>query len=159
MLETGDDETVSKLMPSILRVANDNGITALRMDIPAMCEWIKSVIANNDISAVLFVWDEFTEYFEPNANAVTGFQTIVELSQAVPFYFLIVTHEVGSYFSNPATLNKLLNRFVGDKAIRIDIPENMAMRLMAKALKTTTDPVLLQQWNNYKDGCQADKQH
>lgn len=25
------------------------------------------------------------------------------------------------------------------------------MRLMAKALKTTTDPVLLQQWNNYKD--------
>ena len=150
-LETGDDETVSKLMPSILRVARDNGITALRMDIPAMCEWIKSVIANNDISAVLFVWDEFTEYFEHNANAVTGFQTIVELSQAVPFYFLIVTHEVGSYFSNPATLNKLLNRFVGDKAIRIDIPENMAMRLMAKALKTTTDPVLLQQWNNYKD--------
>ena len=69
----------------------------------------------------------------------------------MPFYFLIVTHEVGSYFSNPATLNKLLNRFVGDKAIRIDIPENMAMRLMAKALKTTTDPVLLQQWNNYKD--------
>lgn len=138
-------------MPSILRVAKDNGITALRMDINAMCEWIKSVIENNDISAVLFVWDEFTEYFEHNANAVTGFQTIVELSQAVPFYFLIVTHEVGSYFSNPATLNKLLNRFVGDKAIRIDIPENMAMRLMAKALKTTTDPVLLQQWNNYKD--------
>lgn len=150
-LETGDDEAVSKLMPSILRVAKDNGITALRMDINAMCEWIKSVIENNDISAVLFVWDEFTEYFEHNANAVTGFQTIVELSQAVPFYFLIVTHEVGSYFSNPATLNKLLNRFVGDKAIRIDIPENMAMRLMAKALKTTTDPVLLQQWNNYKD--------
>lgn len=150
-LETGDDETVSKLMPSILRVARDNGITALRMDINAMCEWIKSVIENNDISAVLFVWDEFTEYFEHNANAVTGFQTIVELSQAVPFYFLIVTHEVGSYFSNPATLNKLLNRFVGDKAIRIDIPENMAMRLMAKALKTNPDPVLLQQWNNYKD--------
>lgn len=69
----------------------------------------------------------------------------------MPFYFLIVTHEVGSYFSNPATLNKLLNRFVGDKAIRIDIPENMAMRLMAKALKTNPDPVLLQQWNNYKD--------
>ena len=151
LLENGDDETVSKLMRSILQVATDNGITALRMDIPAMCEWIKSVIAGNDISAMLFVWDEFTEYFEHNANAVTGFQTIVELSQSVPFYFLIVTHEVGSYFSNPATLHKLLNRFAGDNAIRIDIPENMAMRLMAKALKTTTDPVLLQQWNEFKD--------
>lgn len=151
LLETGDDDTVSKLMRSIIQVATDNGITALRMDIPAMCDWIRSIINSNDISAILFVWDEFTEYFEHNANAVTGFQTIVELSQSVPFYFLIVTHEVGSYFPNPATLNKLLNRFVGDNAIRIDIPENMAMRLMAKALKTTDDPVLLPQWNEYKD--------
>lgn len=151
LLETGDDDTVSKLMRSIIQVATDNGITALRMDIPAMCEWIKSIISSNDISAILFVWDEFTEYFEHNANAVTGFQTIVELSQSIPFYFLIVTHEVGSYFSNPATLHKLLNRFVGDNAIRIDIPENMAMRLMAKALKTTTDAILLPQWNEYKD--------
>ncbi|MGN1341445.1 MAG: hypothetical protein ACI4WS_14220, partial [Oscillospiraceae bacterium] len=150
-LETADDDTVSKLMRSIIQVAKDNGITALRMDIAAMCEWIKSIVSSNDISAVLFVWDEFTEYFEHNANAVTGFQTIVELSQSVPFYFLIVTHEVGSYFTNPATLNKLLNRFVGDNAIRIDIPENMAMRLMAKAMKTTTDPVLLPEWERYKE--------
>lgn len=150
-LETADDDAVSKLMRSIIKVATDNGITALRMDIPAMCEWIKSIISSNDISAVLFVWDEFTEYFEHNANAVTGFQTIVELSQSIPFYFLIVTHEVGSYFSNPATLNKLLNRFVGDNAIRIDIPENMAMRLMAKAMKTTTDDVLKPQWEEYRD--------
>ena len=45
---------------------------------------------------------------------------------------------------------KILNRFVGDVTVRIEMPENMAFRLMAQAMKVTDDPVLLPEWQDYK---------
>lgn len=145
-----DEDAVSKLMRNILKVAEDNGITALRLDVPAMCEWIKSILDANDISAILFVWDEFTEYFVNNPNSLTGFQTLTEISESHPFYFLIVTHESGSLIQDKDMRRKILNRFVGDVTVRIEMPENMAFRLMAQAMKTTDDPVLLPEWEEYK---------
>ena len=151
VLKEADDETaVSKMMRNILRVAEDNGITALRMDIPAMCRWIKSILDNNDISAILFVWDEFTEFFVNNPNSLTGFQTLAEISESHPFYFLIVTHESSSLIQDKDTRKKILDRFVGAGTVRIEMPENMAFRLMAKAMKNTDDPVLRPEWEAYK---------
>lgn len=147
---TDDDDAVSKMMRNILKVAEDNGITALRLDIPAMCKWIKSIIGENDISAILFVWDEFTEYFVNNSNSLTGFQTLAEISESHPFYFLIVTHESSSLIQDKDMRRKILNRFVGDVTVRIEMPENMAFRLMAQAMKTTDDPVLRPEWEDYK---------
>lgn len=151
VLKNAEDETVvSKMMRNILKVAEDNGLIPLRMDIPAMCDWIKSIIDENDISAILFVWDEFTEFFQNNQNALTGFQTLAEISESHPFYFLIVTHESSSLIQDKDMRKKILNRFVGDVTVRIEMPENMAFRLMAQAMKTTDDPVLLPEWNEYK---------
>ena len=147
---TEDEKAVSTMMRSILRVAEDNGITALRMDIPSMCNWIKSILDQNDISAILFVWDEFTEYFRNNQNALTGFQTLVEISESHPFYFLIVTHESAAIIQDKDMRKKILNRFVGDVTVRIEMPENMAFRLMAQAMKVNDDPVLLPEWQQYK---------
>ncbi len=153
---TEDEDAVSKMMRNILKVAEDNGITALRLDIPAMCDWIKSIIDENDISAILFVWDEFTEYFQNNQNALTGFQTLAEVSGSHPFYFLIVTHESSSLIQDKDMRKKILNRFVGDVTVRIEMPENMAFRLMAQAMKPTDDPVLLPEWIEYKGDLNAE---
>lgn len=150
ILKNADGDSVSKMMRRIMTVAEDNGITALRMDISAMCNWIKSIIEENDISAILFVWDEFTEYFINNANSLTGFQTLAEISESHPFYFLIVTHESSSLIHDKDMRKKILNRFVGDVTVRIEMPENMAFRLMAKAMKKTDDPVLFPEWEEYK---------
>ena len=153
-----DENILSKMMRNIMTVAEDNGITALRMDIPAMCEWIKSILDNNDISAILFVWDEFTEYFQNNSNTLTGFQTLTEISQSHPFYFLIVTHRSQALFEyvKRDEIKKILNRFVGDTTIELSMPDNMAFRLMAQAMKETKDPVLLPQWHEYKDTLNED---
>lgn len=61
-LQNGSSDEVAKLMRSIITVAEDNGITALRLDILGMANWIKSIIEENQLSAILFIWDEFTEY-------------------------------------------------------------------------------------------------
>src|SRR5699024_1557540 len=95
-------------------------------------------------------WDEFTEYFQNNQNALTGFQTLAEISESHPFYFLIVTHESSSLIQDKDMRKKILNRYVGDVTVRIEMPENMAFRLMAQAMKTTDDPVLLPEGIEYK---------
>src|SRR5699024_10485796 len=95
-------------------------------------------------------WDEFTEYFQNNQNALTGFQTLAEISESHPFYFLIVTHESAAIIQDKDMRKKILNRFVGDVTVRIEMPENMAFRLMAQAMKVNDDPVLLPEWQQYK---------
>ena len=153
-LKNGTSEQVTKLMRDIISVAEDNGITALRLDIQGMSSWIKSVIEENKLQAILFVWDEFTEFFQNNPNSLTGFQTLAEISLSHPFYFMIVSHESRSLFLNAETAKKILDRFV--PPIKIELPENMAFRLMAQAMKTTSDVVLKKEWEDYKEELNED---
>lgn len=142
-----DNNEVQKTMCNIFKVAEDNGITALRLDVQGMANWIKDIIAKNNISAILFVWDEFTEFFQNNPNSLTGFQTLAEISLSHPFYFMIVSHESRSLFVNADTAKKILDRFV--PPVKIELPENMAFRLMAQAMKKTSDSVLANEWSEY----------
>ena len=147
-LQNGTPVQIAKTMRDIITVAEDNGITALRLDIQGMAEWIKNIISENQIKAILFVWDEFTEFFQNNPNSLTGFQTLAEISLSHPFYFMIVSHESRSLFLNAETAKKILDRFV--PPVKIELPENMAFRLMAQAMKTTHDPMLKEEWDEYK---------
>lgn len=147
-LQNGTPAQVAKTMRNIIAVAEDNGITALRLDIQGMADWIKNIISENQIKAILFVWDEFTEFFQNNPNSLTGFQTLTEISLSHPFYFMIVSHESRSLFLNAETAKKILDRFV--PTVKIELPENMAFRLMAQAMKTTQDAVLKGEWEEYR---------
>ncbi len=147
-LKNGSPAQVAKTMRDIITVAEDNGITALRLDIQGMADWIKNIISENQIKAMLFVWDEFTEFFQNNPNSLTGFQTLAEISLSHPFYFMIVSHESRSLFLNAETAKKILDRFV--PPVKIELPENMAFRLMAQAMKTTQDTMLKSEWEEYK---------
>jgi len=147
-LQNGTSAQIAKTMRDIITVAEDNGITALRLDIQGMADWIKNIISENQIKAILFVWDEFTEFFQNNPNSLTGFQTLAEISLSHPFYFMIVSHESRSLFLNAETAKKILDRFV--PPVKIELPENMAFRLMAQAMKTTQDAMLKGEWEEYK---------
>lgn len=147
-LKNGTSMQIAKTMRDIITVAEDNGITALRLDIQGMADWIKSIISENQIKAMLFVWDEFTEFFQNNPNSLTGFQTLAEISLSKPFYFMIVSHESRSLFLNAETAKKILDRFV--PPIKIELPENMAFRLMAQAMKTNQDAMMKAEWEEYK---------
>lgn len=46
---------------------------------------------------------------------------------------------------------KILDRFVSSGTVRIEMPENIAFKLMAQAMKTTDDPVLQPEWNKYRN--------
>lgn len=147
-LTTGSDEIVESTMRNVMTVLKDAGQYGLFSDVNDMAGWIKSVIEENELSAILFVWDEFSEYFMSHPVSLTGFQTLAEISASHPFYFMLVTHKSRDLFVDSGTAKKTLNRFVGDSTVQIDLPENIAFDLMHKAMKTTSDPVLAAQWQS-----------
>lgn len=148
-LHNGDETQVASLMRHLITVAEDNGIMALRMDAQKLASWIKNLILLNNLNAIVFVWDEFTEFFTNNPNSLTGFQTLVEVSESNPFYFVIVSHQSRDLFADATTAKKILDRFVTPIAIKL--PENMAFQLMAQAMKLTSDSVSAKEWlDEYK---------
>jgi len=97
-LNTYEGDALQELMSKIMKVADENQFKALTLDVDSLVEWIKAVIKENNLKAIVFIWDEFTEYFRNNMRALTGFQKIAELSGSDPFYLIVVTHNVTHIF-------------------------------------------------------------
>lgn len=150
-LENSSETSVISLMNKVFHVADEEGISALKLDITGLIEWIRSIIKENNLKAIAFIWDEFTEYFMHNRNALTGFQALAELSATDPFYLTIVTHKSAALFDDTdADKKKILNRFV-EPTCKIELPENMAFQLIGAAMEKTKDPVLFDEWEFAED--------
>ena len=148
-LSTYHDDALQELMAKISRVANEKQIKAFILDGEGIKAWIREIIHTNNLGAIVFIWDEFTEYFNNNMHQLTGFQdSIIEISETEPFCFIAVTHKSeGLFAETDSRKNKILGRFVRPTC-EIKLPDNMAFQLMGKALDKKKDPVLLDEWNN-----------
>lgn len=147
-LQTYSDDALRTLINKIFKVQVVKGTFALNTG--ELCEWIREVIEKNGLKEIVFIWDEFSEYFENNMHHLTGFQQIAELSATSPFCLMIVTHKAEAYFSDgDPDKRKILDRFVSP--IHISLPENIAFELMHQALKVTDDIDLAAKWEKNKN--------
>lgn len=141
------DQALQALMSKIFRVANEKQIKAFTLDDKTLSNWLKEVIEKNNLSALIFIWDEFTEYFKNNVHRLTGFQTILELSATAPFCFIAVTHQSeGLFADSDEDKNKILDRFIRPTCT-IELPDNMAFQLMGKAMNKKKDDTILKEWS------------
>lgn len=123
---------VKKLVDHIFRLADKEGITALTIDSDHLISWLTDVIDQNNIKLV-FIWDEFSDYFKNNRESLSEFQKIISLVQNKPFYFVAITHETGQIFAQgDAEWKKLRDRFV---RVDIRLPDNIAFDLIGHAFK------------------------
>ncbi len=142
------DQALQTLMNKIFKVANEKNIKAFILDDAAMCQWITEVIEANKLKAIVFIWDEFTEYFSNNAHRLTGFQRVLQLSQTQSFCFIPVTHRSEAGLDDAdSDKKKILDRFIKPTCI-IDLPENMAFQLMGAAMRKKGDEVIRGEWEN-----------
>ncbi|GMO43539.1 MAG: hypothetical protein Pg6C_05240 [Treponemataceae bacterium] len=125
---------VKYLMNNIFDMAGKEGITAFTIDTDILKAWLIDVIKKNDLKAIVLVWDEFSDYFRGNRNSLSDFQTLVELCQEAPFYFIIVTHLSHGQLFNQADEDgkKLKDRFDFSE---ITLPDSIAFDLITDALK------------------------
>ena len=145
-LRSYEGQALLTLMNKIFRIANEKNIKAFSLDSETMVAWITEVIHANNLKALVFIWDEFTEYFSNNTHRLTGFQRILDFSQTEPFCFIPVTHRSEAGIDDAdADKPKILGRFIKPTCI-IELPENMAFKLMGAAMKISDDPVIKQEW-------------
>lgn len=151
ILQSDDEKAIEALMEKLVTLCRENGILAMNMDAEKMAAWLEDVIDKNGLGAIVFIWDEFSEYFKNCQNSLTGFQTLTHVSFSKPFYFVIVTHESGALLPNQSDRTKLSDRFISPH-VQIELPDNMAFQLMAQAMKETDDPAMKEEWSKVKPG-------
>ncbi len=124
---------VSQLVEEILRLGEREGIRAFNINMSDLIDWITEVIAENNLKAIVFFWDEFSKFFGNNRNNLDEFQRLAELSNITPFYFVIATHESKSLVGvGDQAFRTLYDRF---KHKEIRMPDNIALELIGHALK------------------------
>lgn len=150
-LRSYEDAALHALMDKIFKVARERQIRAFSMTASDLANWIKEVIELNNLKAIVFIWDEFTEYFYNNSRNLTGFQELCELSETEPFYFILVTHvSSGLFHEGDKDFIKLNGRFVNPHSL-ISLPENIAFQLMGAAMEKNTDKVVQDDWAEVTD--------
>ena len=145
-----DESVTSPLVNNLVQLSQENNINIANVStIDDLHSWIREVTATNGIDCLFFIWDEFTEFFSNRKNSLTGFQKIAEMSSDVTNHFklLIVTHSSDSLLSKDDH-KKILDRFVSPTYV-IDLPENMALELIANALRIKNDPSTKETWSRY----------
>lgn len=151
ILRSDDEKTIETLMEKLIILCRENGVLALNMDAEKLAAWLEDVIEKNGLGAIVFIWDEFSEFFENCQNSLTGFQTLTHVSFHQPFYFVIVTHESDGLIAKQDDRSKISDRFIKPR-VHIELPDNMAFQLMAQAMKETDDQVMKDEWAQIKQG-------
>ena len=135
------------LMDNIFRLADKEGITALNINADRLIDWLTDIIDSNNNMKIVFIWDEFSDYFKNNSESLSELQKIAELVNLKPFYLIVVTHESGQLFTvADTTWTKVRDRFI---PVRIDLPDNIAFHLIGHAfnVKSAAKP----QWDTLAD--------
>lgn len=147
-LKSYDGVALHTLMEKIFKVARERQIKAFSMSAKDLADWIKGIIKANNLKAIVFIWDEFTEYFYNNARNLTGFQELTEISETDPFYFILVTHvSTGLFSERDQDFIKLNGRFVNPHS-QISLPENIAFQLMGAAMEKNKDSEVAADWED-----------
>lgn len=143
---------VSSLMSNIFDLAAAEGITALNLTSDSLRNWIIDIIQQNNIK-IVFIWDEFSDYFRQNADSLGEFQKLVSICQEERFYLMIVTHPLSSLTQKYAPVNDKTNpwtvvqqRF--DK-VEITLPDNIAFDLIGHAFEVKAAAV--DKWKKMTD--------
>ncbi len=136
------DESID-LLETIVEVAEmDNYVWTTSHD--EVIDWIDDIVKGNNLHAIVFIWDEFTEYFKKNQNQITGLQELAHAAPNIKFYFFLITHSTASQLIADSNSRKIIEaRF---KLPKIEMADTTAFMLMGQAIKYIQG--LENEWNN-----------
>lgn len=145
-------EPLTMLMRKITQIGKDNSLDMLKLNAQIFIKWLKEVINGNNLQELIIIWDEFTKFFKTPIQDLTGFQEILEVSATNSFCFLIVTHTGVSEVvmaeekrGGAGSDKKIIDRFVKPTSV-IDLPDNIAFKLIGHALEKSKDEAVATEW-------------
>ncbi len=150
-LKSFEGDALQELMAKLLEMGKEEQLPAMKMDTAELIEWIREVIKVNNLKSMIFIWDEFTDFFRNNSGQLSGFQRIVDFSGNEPFYMVIVTHDVNHIFPEGDKDWKVVKGRFLDPICNIELPENMAFELMGAAMEENSDANVQADWHETRD--------
>lgn len=142
-LEELDLEGKLSLLDTIIEVAALEGFN-WSMSADEIVDWLEDVRKGNNLYSIVFIWDEFTEYFRNNQNNITGLQEIVQASSRINCYLFLITHSsAGQLIQDKGSKTIIEARF---KLDTIELEESTAFKLLGQALHH--EPDLTTEWTN-----------
>lgn len=134
-------KTSLSLLDTIIEVAALEGFN-WSMSPDDIVDWLEDVRKENNLYAIVFVWDEFTEYFRNNQNNITGLQEIAQASSRISCYLFLITHSsAGQLIQDRGSKTIIEARF---KLDTIELEESTAFKLLGQALHH--EPDLADEW-------------
>jgi hypothetical protein len=134
----------STLINDILTLSENENVGVYNLNMNDLKEWLTEVIDTNSLTALVFMWDEFSAFFRMNSNAVDVLQSLTELCSAKPFEMVIITHQAGSLVDEKDPIKDRFER------VEIEMPDNVAFDLIAyHALKPNSASAGT--WEEYKN--------
>ena len=131
-----------KLVSDIVDICSIEGIQTFMQTPESLCDWVNDVRNGNNLQAIILIWDEFTNYFEINANKTSGLQEIAHKSAETNFYLMLITHKSPTQFAiDNATAKILEARF---KQIQLEMANSTAYTFMAQSIDI--NPNLKTEW-------------
>jgi len=132
-----------ELLERIMEVADLSGFNFAKTAADVVM-WLEDIIKTNKLYSIVFIWDEFTEYFLNNQQSTSGLQELAHASVKIPFYFLLITHKAHEQFIyDTDTRKKLEARF---KMNKIEMAGTTAFMLMRNAIEV--EPNLREEWGD-----------
>ena len=140
-LEELEVEDKLTLLDTIIEIAALEGFN-WSMSAEEIVDWLEDVRKGNDLYSIVFIWDEFTEYFRNNQNNITGLQEIAQASSRICCYLFLITHSsAGQLIQDKGSKTIIEARF---KLDTIELEESTAFKLLGQALRHEVD--LAKEW-------------
>lgn len=140
-LENLPAEDTLDLLDTIVQVAEEENYNWSSTP-DEVINWLEDVRKGNNLYAIVFMWDEFTEYFKNNQNNITGLQEIAHASARIHFYFFLITHsDVNQLISDQSARKIMQARFISNQ---LRLGESTAFTLLGQALRH--EPDLVNEW-------------
>lgn len=144
-LEELDPDEKLDLLDTIIETAALEGFN-WSMSADEIIDWLEDVRKGNNLHSIVFIWDEFTEYFKNNQNNITGLQEIAMASSRTNCYLFLITHSSASQLIQDKRSKAIIEaRF---KLNTIELEERTAFKLLGQALYP--EPDLLSEWEHTK---------
>ncbi|MGL6196914.1 MAG: hypothetical protein ACRC2T_19035 [Thermoguttaceae bacterium] len=100
----------------------------------SLLTWIDAVLKQNNLSKLVFIWDEFSAYVNKNSSELKTLEELAEAAQQGKFYFIPVTHmKLDAYLASASESAKKANDRFEFKAL--DMPNDTAFKLVADAFQ------------------------
>ncbi|MBR0282733.1 MAG: hypothetical protein IJQ81_14315, partial [Oscillibacter sp.] len=137
------------LVNDILEASEEARIGVYDFSIEDLKAWLTEVIDANELTALVFFWDEFSSFFKLHRDDIDVFQSLLELCAGKPFEMVISTHGDRA-IGIDAQANTVKDRF---EPVEITMPDNIAFELIGYAIDP--NPAACSVWESRKHDLSA----